>query len=48
MLEEFMFSLFEVWEGIMKLVKQVNHYVDREEKNMRKQSNITGFFKITN
>ena len=43
MLEDF--SLYsELGEGIMNLVKEVNHYVDREDQKTRKQSNITDCF----
>ena len=46
LLEEF--SLYsEFGKGIIKSVREVNHYVNREEQKTRRQSNITDFFKKT-
>ena len=39
------FSLYsELGKEIMKLVNEVNHYVDRKDWKTRKQSNITDCF----
>ena len=39
------FSLYsELGKEIMKLVKELNHYVDRKDWKTRKQSNITDCF----
>ena len=38
----------EIWEGIMKLVTEVNHYIASEKQKtnkQKKQLNITDFFK---
>ena len=42
------FSLYsEFEEGSMKSVRNVNHYIDREEQKTRKSSSITDIFKKT-
>ena len=32
-------------EGILKSIRQVSHFIEREEQTKRKQANITDFFK---
>ena len=42
------FSLYsKFWEESIRLVREVNHYIDREEQKTRKQLNITDTFKKT-
>ena len=44
MLEKFsMYSDFG--EDILKSVRQVSHFIEREEQTKRKQANITDFYK---
>ena len=39
---------FDFGEDILKSIRQVSHFIEREEQAKRKQANITDFFKKIN